>query len=40
MKSDVRTISGRTFVFVHIFVCKGQNVNFFNLEVDCVSLHQ
>ena len=38
VKSDVRTISGRGFIFfVHMFACKDENVKFFNLQVYCMS---
>ena len=39
MKSDVKTISGGTFVFVHMFACKDENVKFFNFEVYCASYY-
>ena len=37
MKSDVRTISGEFFSFVHMFACKDENVKVFNLQVYCTS---
>ena len=37
MKSDVRTISGRILVSVHMFVCKDENVKFFNLQDYCMN---
>ena len=37
VKSDVRTISGGIFVFVHMIAYKDENVKFFDFQVYCMS---
>ena len=40
VKSDVRTISGGSMFFVHMFACRDENVRFFDLQVYCMKHHQ
>ena len=35
--SDVMTISGRGVFFIHMFACKDENIDYFNLQVHCMS---